>query len=66
MDKDKQARLLIETFILPSGDENVCEYLCGYDKDENGESWCSRNCGVVNDGTCPSMECYLTWLEMKR
>ena len=57
--------ILIEKFLVPMKIENVCDELYdhGYDP-ETTETWCSRNCGVVNDGTCPSKECYLEYIRM--
>ena len=60
--------LLLNELIVPMEIENVCEELSDafYDIDENDETWCSRNCGVINDGSCPSAECYKAWIRMKK
>jgi hypothetical protein len=58
--------LLINEFCVPLEVGNICEELHDFDMDEDYETWCSRNCGVINDGTCPSAECYKAWLRMKK
>ena len=55
--------ILIDKFLVPMEIENVCDEL-GDIVDEEGETWCTHNCGVVNDGTCPSKECYLEYIRM--
>ena len=57
--------ILIETLLVPMEIENVCDELSEYGFDEETEeTWCSRNCGVINDGTRPSKECYLEYIKM--
>ena len=58
--------ILINEFCVPLEMENICEELHDWGIDEDCESWCGRNCGVINDGTCPSAECYKEWLRMKK
>lgn len=60
--------LLINEFCVPSETEFICEELsdASWGIDEDYETWCGRNCGVINDGTCPSKECYKEWLKMKK
>lgn len=57
--------LLIKEVCIPLGFEGICDELSGWDIDEDGESWCSRNCGKTNSGKCPEMNCYKEWLKMK-
>ncbi len=60
--------LLISEFLVPLEIENVCEDLsdANWGLDEEDETWCSRNCGVTNDGKCPAMNCYKEWIRMKK
>lgn len=58
--------LIISEFCIPMENDKVCDDLCGWDTDESDSSWCERNCGVTNSGTCPEMNCYKEWLKMKR
>lgn len=58
--------ILISEFCVPLEIENICEELCDWDMDEEDETWCSRNCGVTNDGKCPAMNCYKEWIRMKK
>ena len=57
--------ILINEFCVPLEVNAICDELNDWDIDEDCESWCGRNCGVINDGTCPSSECYKEWLRMK-
>lgn len=60
--------LLISELLVPMQIENVCEDLlnANWRLDEEDETWCSRNCGVTNDGKCPAMNCYKEWIRMKK
>lgn len=56
---------LISEFLIPLQIENVCDELSNYGVDEEGETWCSRNCGVTNCGLYPEMNCYKEYIKMK-
>ena len=58
--------ILISEFCVPMEIDNVCEELGGWDVDEDGETWCSRNCGKTNSGKCPEANCYKAWIRMKK
>lgn len=58
--------ILISEFCVPLKIESICEELHEWDADEEDETWCSRNCGITNDGKCPAMNCYKEWIRMKR
>lgn len=58
--------ILISEFCVPLESEQICEELSDWGTDEDYETWCSRNCGVTNDGKCPAMNCYKEWIRMKK
>ena len=58
--------ILISKFLVPMEIDNVCEELSGWDIDEDGATWCARNCGVTNNGRCPESNCYKAWIRMKK
>ena len=64
---NKMLEILISEFCVPLGSDKVCEELGDnlWGIDENGDTWCSRNCGVTNGGQCPEKNCYKEWLKMK-
>lgn len=53
---------IVTEFCIPMENEWVCDELCGWDVDEEGESWCHRNC----NGRCPEMNCYKEWARMRK
>ena len=58
--------MIVKEFCIPMENEFICDELCGWDVDEEDESWCSRNCGVTNCGKYPEMNCYKEWVKMKK
>ena len=58
--------MIVKEFCIPMENEFICDELCGWDVDEEDESWCSRNCGKTNCGQYPEMNCYKEWVKMKR
>lgn len=58
--------ILISEFCVPLESEQICDELSDWGIDDEDETWCSRNCGVTNDGKCPAMNCYKEWIGMKK
>ena len=58
--------MIVKEFCIPIESDWVCDELCGWDVDEEDESWCSRNCGKTNCGKYPEMNCYKEWIKMKK
>lgn len=67
-DAEADLDLLISEFLVPMEIDNVCEDLSDahWGLDAEDETWCSRNCGVTNDGKCPAINCYKEWIKMKK
>ena len=58
--------LLATEICIPLHIDIICDDLSMYEINENGFTWCERNCGKTNSGKYPEMNCYKKWLEMKR